>query len=494
MSSPAWFKSHIQDLKATRPKWGKGLPDIQTRAGEVIPSQDSVWIFGAALFVEKEAVRHDLLEDLRRYGEPSSLDQWLSAALTAWAKSENAAKDAWILHAVAPMGGAGSVKLLDEIIRSWIKAKEKALALLTLDALSRMNVREAKEIIPVLALCVNDSAVSREAGRLQKKQADATGLDSVEAADVLVPTLGLDPRGEFMLDYGSRTFTARLNAKLEMELFDQEGHRKRSLPAGLMTDDAIKVRQAKAAWATLKSSLKRLIRVQTRRLEDSMVHGYSWSLAALGKNWLSHPVLSPLARSLVWQAGAWRVRITEDHSFANAEDDPVTLDADTSLRVAHPLRISALELTAWRERFQDYRILQILPQLNRETYDFPQEQAEVKRLAAPSHTPLKPGVLFGILEEDGWQFKGPYGLYNSAWKTFPEENITAWITFTGFLTSRIADSESQVLRTCFFQKGSAMLEDSTHTSVLLPLSQVPLVVYSETLRRLHRLCQAAQKT
>ena len=40
-----------------------------------------------------------------------------------------------------------------------------------------------------------------------------------------------------------------------------------------------------------------------------MIHGHSWSLSALGKSWLSHPVLSRLARSVVWHSGGLRLRI-----------------------------------------------------------------------------------------------------------------------------------------------------------------------------------------
>ena len=494
MNSPAWFQRQLEDLKAARPKWAKGLPEIQTRAGDVIPSEDSVWILGAALFVEKEAVRHDLLEELRRHSDPVSLDAWMCAALKAWAGSKTAVKDAWMLNAVPALGGAGSVKLMDVIIRGWVRAKEKALALRTLDALSRMNLREAKELMPVLALCVKDHAVSQEAGRVQRKQAAATGLDAVEAADALVPTLGLDSRGELKLDYGSRIFTARLNARLEMELLDQDGRVMKTLPAGRSTDDATKVRQAKETWSSLKTGLKRLIRVQARRLEDSMIHGHSWSLSALEKSWLSHPVLSRLARSVIWQTSGLRMRITEDHRFATMEDDPATPAADALLRVAHPLSLEAAELDAWRQVFADYQLFQIVPQLDRETYQVSSEGSASKRLAAPSHALLAPGVLFGILENDGWRLQGSDGVFTAAWKSFHEENVTAWITFTGLLAGRLAESQLQRLHDCFFQAGRTQPDALIKPGTPLPLSQVPPVAYSETVRRLHRLSQASQET
>lgn len=493
MNPPPWFERQLEDLKAARPKWAKGLPEIQTRAGEVISGEDSVWILGAALFVEKEAVRHDLLEELRRHGDPASLDAWLGAALTAWAGSKTAAKDVWMLNAVPPLAGAGSVKIMDAIIRGWVRAKEKALALRTLDALGRANVREAKELMPVLALCVKDHAVSQEAGRVQRKQAAATGLGAVEAADAVVPTLGLDSRGELKLDYGNRIFTARLNSRLEMELLDHDGRVMKSLPAGRSTDDATKVRQAKETWSGLKTGLKRLIRVQARRLEESMIHGHSWSLSALGKSWLSHPVLSRLARSVVWHSGGLRLRITEDHGFATVEDDPVTPEADARLRVAHPLSLDTAELAAWRQVFADYRLFQMVPQLDRETYRVPADGPASKRSAAPPHAPLSPGVLFGILENDGWRLQGSDGVFSAAWKSFQEESVTAWITFTGLLAGRLAESQPQHLHDCFFQAGRTGPDESIKPGSPLPLSEVPPVAYSETLRRLHRLCQAGQE-
>jgi hypothetical protein len=79
-----------------------------------------------------------------------------------------------------------------------------------------------------------------------------------------------------------------------------------------------------------------------------------------------------LARRIVWSGHGPddRVvvfRVTEDGTYANADDEPVSLEGIAEVRVPHPLRWPDGSLETWRTLFHDYELIQPYPQLGRST-------------------------------------------------------------------------------------------------------------------------------
>ena len=84
LNLPDWFVDAADGLKAIHPKWAKDLPSINLRSGGILPTAGSPWLLAAAREVEREAIKHDLLEDLRRYGLADACDEWMAAVLRTW--------------------------------------------------------------------------------------------------------------------------------------------------------------------------------------------------------------------------------------------------------------------------------------------------------------------------------------------------------------------------------------------------------------------------
>ncbi|ASO20979.1 hypothetical protein FHR81_001948 [Actinoalloteichus hoggarensis] len=84
---------------------------------------------------------------------------------------------------------------------------------------------------------------------------------------------------------------------------------------------------------------------------------------------VAHPMLWPLLRGLVWLAtepGGEPVafRVAEDRTFADVEDDELTVSDLPTVTVAHPVRLRA-DLDRWAKIFGEYEIIQPFPQLGK---------------------------------------------------------------------------------------------------------------------------------
>ena len=117
--------------------------------------------------------------------------------------------------------------------------------------------------------------------------------------------------------------------------------------------------------------------------------------------------------------------------------------------------------------------------------------AMLKHIDIPAHPPLKAGVLYGMLDNDGWRLPRVFeGYFTYSWKAIPAECVTATISYSGLSIGSIGSSPDQLLRACTFLDGIMTPEDTAPGKTLL-LSEVPPVAYSETIRRVLRLIAAA---
>src|SRR5579862_3247226 len=66
---PDWFFSAVEELKPTRPRWCKNPPPIALQSQRELPPESYPWILAAMLYLETEAVRHDLFDLLKRHAD-----------------------------------------------------------------------------------------------------------------------------------------------------------------------------------------------------------------------------------------------------------------------------------------------------------------------------------------------------------------------------------------------------------------------------------------
>jgi hypothetical protein len=183
--------------------------------------------------------------------------------------------------------------------------------------------------------------------------------------DGAVPTAGLDERGVLTLSCGELTYTARIGLDLRVVLRDAQGRIARSVQ--LRRHVAAPARKALAA---LHRQLRKLVEKQSRRLHNAMLTGRVWRPDELRDHLLRHPVVGTMCQRLIFAGldadgkSILTFRPTEDGSCIGAANDVVNLDDCAGVCVTHRVFLESPEVRAWRQHFEDYRLVPLFAQMN----------------------------------------------------------------------------------------------------------------------------------
>ncbi|NJP97645.1 DUF4132 domain-containing protein [Nonomuraea sp. FMUSA5-5] len=335
-----------------------------------------------------------------------SLAEFAWALFQRWQAAGYPAKESWVMDALGLLGDDETVRRLTPLIKTWPRDGGHARAVAALDLLASIGSDVALMHLHGIAEKVKFSGLRSRARQKMDEVAAELGLTPQELADRLVPDFGLSPDGSMTLDYGRRSFVVGFDEQLKPYVTDAAGKRLKNLPKPGANDDPELAPAAHQRFTGLKKDVRAVASDNIRRLEQAMVTRRRWSGAEFGRLLVGHPLLWHIVRRLVWgiydPSGelTGTLRVAEDRSFADVEDDPLPLPADALVGVAHPLELGE-SLAAWSEVFADYEILQPFPQLGRETYENdPALIAEIEAAKIPA------GAVIG-LERRGWRRGAP---------------------------------------------------------------------------------------
>ncbi|GIJ60749.1 WGR and DUF4132 domain-containing protein [Virgisporangium aurantiacum] len=343
--------------------------------------------------------------------EPGPLAGFWWEAFERWQQMGLPPSEGWVLQALGPTGDDETVRRLGPLIRVWPGDGGHTRAVAGLDVLAAIGTDVALMHLNGIAQKVKFKGL-RE--RAQERIADvARGLDLSpdQLADRLVPDFGLDADGSLLLDFGPRRFTVGFDEQLKPYVVDGSGQRRAALPKPGVKDDPDLAPAAAKRFADLKKDVRTVAGDQIRRLEDAMVTRRGWTAREFRDLFVAHPLVVHLVRRLVWGVYDGKgglvgsLRVAEDRTFADADDEPYDLPDDAWVGVAHPLDLDAAAAT-WAEVLADYEILQPFPQLGRSTYALTDDEAAAAHLVRWIDRTLPTGRLLG-LERRGWRRGAP---------------------------------------------------------------------------------------
>ncbi|MEV3981681.1 DUF4132 domain-containing protein [Nonomuraea sp. NPDC049758] len=388
---------------------------------------------GDAGALPPEAVRHVMtMLAISRPGDPyaglavvkeacdgRSLADFAWALFQCWQAAGYPSKESWVMDAQALLGDDETVRRLTPLIRTWPGEGGHARAVTGLDLLASIGSEVALMHLHGIAEKVKFGGLKNRAKQKMDEVAAELGLKPQELADRLVPDLGLSADGSLTLDYGRRRFVVGFDEQLKPYVADASGKRLKNLPKPGANDDQELATAAYRRFAGLKKDVRSVAGDAIHRLEQAMVNRRRWSAGDFGRLLVGHPLLRHIVRRLVWglydPSGrlTGTLRVAEDRSFADVEDDTLTLPEDALVGVAHPLELGE-DLAAWGEVFADYEILQPFPQLGRETYELdPALVAEIEAARIPT------GAVIG-LERRGWRRGAPQ---DAGWQGWIERDV-----------------------------------------------------------------------
>jgi predicted DNA-binding WGR domain protein len=504
-TTPGWFNEAQQlqpSLKSAKsPAWvgPSDLPPVVV--GSHMLHSDQVAILLRALLRSKIDAPHPLVVALKQHADPASLDAFAWALFELWLTEGAPSKENWAFYALGLLGGDTSALKLAPLIRVWPGESQHQRAVNGLECLRAIGSDTALMQINSIAQKVKFKGLQQRAGECMERVAKDRGLNRAELEDRIVPDCDLDERGERIFDFGPRQFRFVLGPEMKPMVRDAQGKLKSSLPAPTGKDDPAKAEQATAEWKLLKKQVAQVAALQALRLEQAMVTGRRWSRADFETLLVRHPLMTHLARALVWgvydATGTLTAtfRVTEDQSYADRTDDTFDLPPDATVAIVHPLHLAPGERAAWGEILSDYEIVQPFAQLGRPIHRLEEYELSQMEITRFNNLTLAAATLVFGLDKLGWIRDAPAdgGGFSGHSKPFYQANVTAVVQYhEGVAVGWIVDSDDQHIEYVAFVPG---IQDSgwwPQHKDRLPLSEIDSLVISEVLNDMMTIAAKAK--
>ncbi|MGW7385680.1 DUF4132 domain-containing protein [Streptomyces sp. NPDC054794] len=380
------------------------LPQLVLTEGGALPA-DAVRHALTLLALSKPGEVYPGLDTLTTRCTADSLADFVWGLFEQWRLSGMPAKDSWALYALGWLGDDETVRRLTPVLRAWPGDGAHHRAVEGLGVLATIGTDVALLHLHGIAQRVPFKALKVRAQEKITEVAEGLGLTAEQLGDRLVPDFGLDADGSTVIDYGTRSFTVGFDEQLRPYVRDSDGKRRKALPAPGAKDDPELAPAERKRFAALKKDVRTVATDQVRRLEAAMVAQRAWTAGEFQELFVAHPLLWHLVRRLVWlsetDGTVTAFRVAEDRTFADVDDDELTLSQEATVRVAHPLHLGG-DLETWSELFADYEILQPFPQLGRAVHAFTAEEESGHRLARFEGATVPVGKLLGLTKR-GWE-------------------------------------------------------------------------------------------
>lgn len=385
--------------------------------------------------------------------------------------------------AIAGACAPGSVApIVHRYIKQWYGmrgAQCKAL----LQMLAWIDDPNAIQVLLAIGNRFRTKGIQEEAARLCQELAERKSWTLDELADRTIPTAGFDETGIMELDYGTRMFTARLNADFSITLLNPEGREISALPEANKSDNEEMASAAKKALSTARKELKAILKFQQERLYEAVCTQREWTFADLSQHLFIHPIVGPLCERLVWSIvdegktlGTFRP--LQDKTLTNTDDDAITVAPEQRVRLTHEATVSATVKDAWLQHLADYKVEPLFSQFGKPAYVLPEDRREQTEVVEfRGHVVenfklrgrlTKLGYTRGVAQDGGWFMD-----YN---KRFPGLGIQATVNFSG--SPLPEENKSVALLSLSF---SRIGEDNTMGTADsgVPLGELPSVLLSE---------------
>ena len=300
---------------------------------------------------------------------PSELAAYMEELFGKWLEAGAEAKKKWVLYATSIHGRERMAPVLYRQIQEWPEQARGAMASEAVKALALNGSAEALVLVDQIARKFKFRQVKAAAGEALSYAAEQLGISRDELEDKIVPSLGCDEKMEQVFDYGTRVFRVYLNPSLELEVFDGDGKKLKSLPAPGKRDDGEKAQAANNAFKLMKKQLKTVVGNQR-----------------------------------LYEEGALKAtfRYMEDGSFNTVDEEEYELPGEGLIGLVHPIELDQEAVAAWKEQLEDYEVTQPIEQLERTVYRLTEEEKGETELTRFGGKLLNGLSLSGKLQGMGW--------------------------------------------------------------------------------------------
>lgn len=335
-----------------------GLPPVRLRGRATTLSSEEVAVLVGYLSASGLALQHPALTSVREACEPRDLAELAWTLARSWEIGRAKKNKTWMIDALVPFAD-------DDVVRRVLPALKRARALTVLSSI-------ATDAAAVELLSATESGqLAHQAARDLARIAARRGLSVDELEESLAPSFV--EGAALHLTLAGKDYVVRLDAQLALRIEDAAGKVSKRLPArppssasqGESADDA----RMRARYDELAADVARLVPRRIRVMERRMILGTLMSHAALMAWHLRHPLWAPIARGVVWswehRGARGTFRVTEEGTFTDEHDEPVTLKDDARFGIPHPRRMTDATRARWATLLSDYAVVQPFAQIDR---------------------------------------------------------------------------------------------------------------------------------
>ncbi|MDB9566586.1 DUF4132 domain-containing protein [Providencia rettgeri] len=388
----------------------------------------------------------------------------------------SAISDKGMLALICGIEGHLAVTTLRNYMRDHYQRRAQIEAMI--DAVATSNDPLIIQLLLSLSRRYRTASVQEKARGLVAQIAERNGWSADELADRTIPTAGMDETGILALEYGDRTFTAKLDAQQKLVLFNPEGKEIKALPAARKTDNEELAKESKKLFTASKKELKQVIELQTARLYEAMCAERLWTTADWQEYIQAHPVMRGLIEKLVWietkDNNILNVfRPSDDGSLLNLDDDEITLSTDSYIKLAHAALVSEDERKAWITHFTDYKVKFLFSQMEHKVPDLDLKLTEIEdRKGWLTDTYTLRGVLTKMGYQRGQAEDG--GSFTHYAKHFASLGFYVYIEFSGSYVPE--ENIPAVLFSLSFEKS----QQSSWNRSYIELKDIPPILLAES--------------
>jgi hypothetical protein len=322
--------------------------------------------------------------------------------------------------------------------------------------------------------------------------AERSGLSRDDLEDLAVPNYGLDGDGRRSEKLGACSVDVVLSngaTDIDVRWTNAEGRAVKSAPTDMKQNYSPQLKEIKRAAA----DIQKMLVAQRLRVEKFLINERKMTYEHWMKNFLDHPLLSAIARRLIWHfegagraaQGAWL-----NGKIVNWNNEPLPgLGNDTAVQLWHPLQSDPQTILSWRCWLEDHHIVQPFKQAHREVYILTpaEEQTETYSNRFAAHV-IRQHQFASLCRERGWQYRlmgSGFDGHNVPTLEVPRRSMQAefWVDVpnveVGADPRQAADQISgSGINLYLLTDQVRFYRDRTP----LPLAEIPAMVFSEIMR------------
>lgn len=482
-----------------------GLPSVRRREGDEPAEEALVKAYFYLMLGSKTLEMHPAAPAIREALREEDLAEVAAQVYHQWLSDGAPAKQKVALLPYCVHASDSDILALQKQIEQWAQSSRGAIASDAVRTMIYSGSDLALMTVDSIGRKFKNKQVRRAGQEAFSQAATALGVDAEVLGDRIIPTLGFDQRGEKIIDYGSRQFTAILSPQLTIEMQDDKGKRIKSLPKPGAKDDIPKAEAAKKDFTALKKSLKAVVTTQSQRLELALATGRRWDGPAWQKLFVQNPIMHSFAIGLVW--GVYdgdtlreAFRYLEDGSFTNVEEDDFQLDSlgDGNIGLVHPLDLTQEQREQWKEQLEDYDVTQPISQIGRAIYRMTKEEEAAFTIDRFCGKKMLGISLMGKLQKSGW-YKGSVQDGGGFYTFYREiETVGVQLNFSGMYVSPDPTEEIIIGQAVFYQAGAVQrgsyIYDDVNKNTVIPLSQISPRMFSEIILDLEAATAASTES